>query len=148
MVENNVKCSYILQYPKREESLVFFSVRCNGMTTKVSTKQVVKTEMWDKKTHLCYTSREKFKDRENRAATKTNTFLKKFNEFMWEKISYWNDYNKCLTDKDELTRSIKRYANWFFDGELKAMDKQETKATEWMLSNITAIDLIPTQDVM
>lgn len=49
MVENNVKCSYILQYPKREESLVFFSVRCNGMTTKVSTKQVVKTEMWDKK---------------------------------------------------------------------------------------------------
>ena len=64
---------------------------------------------------------------------KTNTFLKKFNDFMLDKISYWNDYNKRLTDKDELTRSIKRYANWFFDGELKAMDKQETKATEWML---------------
>lgn len=138
MVENNVKCSYILQYPKREESLVFFSVRCNGMTTKVSTKQVVKTEMWDKKKHLCYTSKEKFKDRENRAASKTNTFLKKFNDFMLDKISYWNDYNKRLTDKDELTRSIKRYANWFFDGELKAMDKQETKATEWMLSNINS----------
>ena len=57
MVENNVKCSYILQYPKREESLVFFSVRCNGMTTKVSTKQVVKTELLKLIYHICYSSK-------------------------------------------------------------------------------------------
>ena len=136
MVQNDVKCSFILQYPKREESLVFFTVRCNGMTTKVSTKQVVKTKMWDKETHLCFTSKEKFKDRENRAATKTNTFLKKFYAFMSEEISYWDYYNRCLTDKDEFVRGIKRYANRFFDGESKAIEKQDQKATDWMLDNI------------
>ena len=41
------KSSYssILQYPKKEESLIFLTVRCNGNVAKVSTRQSAKTKM-------------------------------------------------------------------------------------------------------
>ena len=86
---NKISYSTILQYPHKMESLVLFTVRINGNSAKVSTKQSVKTKMWDKEVHRCFTSKEKFTDRENRAATKANKILDKFENFIVTRLSSW-----------------------------------------------------------
>ena len=77
-----ISYSSILQYPKKEESLIFLTVRCNGNVAKVSTRQSAKTKMWNKQLHRCITSKELFADRDNREARKVNKQLDKIEDFI------------------------------------------------------------------
>ena len=138
MRKNKNTGSFILQYPKREESLVLFTVRCNGNTAKVSTKQSVMTKMWDKDLHRCITSKEKFKDRENRAASKLNKVLDKFEEFMNKSISSLGEEHRFFTDQTEMREMLCHDAKLFFEGLQEDGLKQNQSATEWMIKNINS----------
>ena len=135
-----MKISYssILQYPKKEESLVFLTVRCNGNTAKVSTRQTVKTKMWNKQLHRCITSKELFTDRENREARKVNKQLDKIESFIIERLSGWGEQSRYLTDTKEFKDIVAHYADMFFRGIEEEEKKQNQKATEWMLDNINS----------
>ena len=93
-----ISYSSILQYPKKEESLVFLTVRCNGNTAKISTRQTVKTKMWNKQLHRCITSKELFADRENREARKVNKQLDKIESFIIERLSGWGEQSRYLRE--------------------------------------------------
>lgn len=133
-----ISYSSILQYPKKEESLVFLTVRCNGNTAKVSTRQTVKTKMWNKQLHRCITSKELFTDRENREARKVNKQLDKIEDFIITRLSGWGAQSRYLTDPKEFKDIVVHYANMFFKGMYEEEEKQNQKATEWMLANINS----------
>lgn len=133
-----ISYSSILQYPKKIESLVFFTVRCNGNTAKVSTRQTVKTKMWNKQLHRCITSKELFADRENREARKVNKQLDKIESFIIERLSGWGEQSRYLTDTKEFKDIVAHYADMFFRGIEEEEKKQNQKATEWMLDNINS----------
>lgn len=135
---NKISYSTILQYPHKMESLVLFTVRINGNSAKVSTKQSVKTKMWDKEVHRCFTSKEKFTNRENRAATKANKILDKFENFIVTRLSSWGEQSRCLNDQAEFKEMVAHYANMFFKGIEEDEKKQNQKATEWMIANINS----------
>ena len=111
-----ISYSSILQYPKKEESLVFFTVRSNGNTAKVSTRQTVKTKMWNKQLHRCITSKELFTDRENREARKVNKLLDKIEDFIITRLSGWGAQSRYLTDPKEFKDIVAHYADMFFRG--------------------------------
>ena len=133
-----ISYSSILQYPKKEESLVFFTVRSNGNTAKVSTRQTVKTKMWNKQLHRCITSKELFTDRENREARKINKQLDKIEDFIITRLNGWGEQSRYLTDPKEFKDIVTHYANMFFRGIEEEEKKQNQKATEWMLDNINS----------
>lgn len=133
-----ISYSSILQYPKKEESLVFLTVRCNGNMAKVSTRQTVKTKMWNKQLHRCITSKELFTDRENREARKVNKQLDKIEDFIITRLSGWGAQSRYLTDPKEFKDIVVHYANMFFKGMYEEEEKQNQKATEWMLANINS----------
>lgn len=133
-----ISYSSILQYPKKEESLVFLTVRCNGNTAKVSTRQTVKTKMWNKQLHRCITSKELFTDRENREVRKVNEQLDKIETFIIDRLSGWGEQSRYLTDPKEFKDLVAHYADMFFRGIEEEEKKQNQKATEWMLSNINS----------
>ena len=133
-----ISYSSILQYPKKEESLVFLTVRCNGNTAKVSTRQTVKTKMWNKQLHRCITSKELFTDRENREVRKVNKQLDKIETFIIDRLSGWGEQSRYLTDPKEFKDLVAHYADMFFRGIEEEEKKQNQKATEWMLSNINS----------
>ena len=133
-----ISYSSILQYPKKEESLVFFTVRSNGNTAKVSTRQTVKTKMWNKQLHRCITSKELFTDRENREARKVNKQLDKIEDFIITRLSGWGEQSRYLTDPKEFKDIVTHYADMFFRGIEEEEKKQNQKATEWMLANINS----------
>ena len=133
-----ISYSSILQYPKKEESLVFFTVRSNGNTAKVSTRQTVKTKMWNKQLHRCITSKELFTDRENREARKVNKQLDKIEDFIITRLSGWGEQSRYLTDPKEFKDIVVHYANMFFKGMHEEEEKQNQKATEWMIANINS----------
>lgn len=133
-----ISYSSILQYPKKEESLVFFTVRSNGNTAKVSTRQTVKTKMWNKQLHRCITSKEMFTDRENREARKINKQLDKIEDFIITRLNGWGEQSRYLTDPKEFKDIVTHYANMFFRGIEEEEKKQNQKATEWMLDNINS----------
>lgn len=133
-----ISYSSILQYPKKIESLVFFTVRCNGNTAKVSTRQTVKTKMWNKQLHRCITSKELFTDRENREARKVNKQLDKIEDFIITRLSGWGEQSRYLTDPKEFKDIVVHYANMFFKGMHEEEEKQNQKATEWMIANINS----------
>lgn len=133
-----ISYSSILQYPKKEESLVFFTVRSNGNTAKVSTRQTVKTKMWNKQLHHCITSKEMFTDRENREARKINKQLDKIEDFIITRLNGWGEQSRYLTDPKEFKDIVTHYANMFFRGIEEEEKKQNQKATEWMLDNINS----------
>lgn len=133
-----ISYSSILQYPKKEESLVFFTVRSNGNTAKVSTRQTVKTKMWNKQLHRCITSKELFTDRENREARKVNKQLDKIEDFIITRLNGWGEQSRYLTDPKEFKDIVTHYADMFFRGIEEEEKKQNQKATEWMLANINS----------
>ena len=133
-----ISYSSILQYPKKKESLVFFTVRSNGNTAKVSTRQTVKTKMWNKQLHRCITSKEMFTDRENREARKINKQLDKIEDFIITRLNGWGEQSRYLTDPKEFKDIVTHYANMFFRGIEEEEKKQNQKATEWMLANINS----------
>ena len=133
-----ISYSSILQYPKKKESLVFFTVRSNGNTAKVSTRQTVKTKMWNKQLHRCITSKEMFTDRENREARKINKQLDKIEDFIITRLNGWGEQSRYLTDPKEFKDIVTHYANMFFRGIEEEEKKQNQKATEWMLDNINS----------
>ena len=133
-----ISYSSILQYPKKIESLVFFTVRCNGNTAKVSTRQTVKTKMWNKQLHRCITSKEMFTDRENREARKINKQLDKIEDFIITRLSGWGEQSRYLTDSKEFKDIVTHYADMFFRDIEEEEKKQNQKATEWMLANINS----------
>ena len=132
-----ISYSSILQYPKKEESLVFFTVRCNGNTAKVSTRQTVKTKMWNKQLHRCITY-EKFTDREKREVRKVNKQLDKIEAFIIDRLSGWGEQSRYLTDPKEFKDIVAHYSDMFFRGIEEEEKKQNQKATEWMLDNINS----------
>ena len=133
-----ISYSSILQYPKKKESLVFFTVRSNGNTAKVSTRQTVKTKMWNKQLHRCITSKEMFTDRDNREARKINKQLDKIEDFIITRLNGWGEQSRYLTDPKEFKDIVTHYANMFFRGIEEEEKKQNQKATEWMLANINS----------
>ena len=133
-----ISYSSILQYPKKKESLFFFTVRSNGNTAKVSTRQTVKTKMWNKQLHRCITSKELFADRENREARKVNKQLDKIEDFIITRLNGWGEQSRYLTDPKEFKDIVTHYANMFFRGIEEEEKKQNQKATEWMLDNINS----------
>lgn len=133
-----ISYSSILQYPKKEESLIFLTVRCNGNVAKVSTRQSAKTKMWNKQLHRCITSKELFADRDNREARKVNKQLDKIETFIIDRLSGWGEQSRYLTDPKEFKDLVAHYADMFFRGIEEEEKKQNQKATEWMLSNINS----------
>ena len=133
-----ISYSSILQYPKKEESLIFLTVRCNGNVAKVSTRQSAKTKMWNKQLHRCITSKELFTDRENREVRKVNKQLDKIETFIIDRLSGWGEQSRYLTDPKEFKDLVAHYADMFFRGIEEEEKKQNQKATEWMLSNINS----------
>lgn len=133
-----ISYSSILQYPKKDESLIFLTVRCNGNVTKVSTRQSAKTKMWNKQLHRCITSKELFTDRENREARKINKQLDKIEAFIIDRLSGWGEQSRYLTDPKEFKDIVTHYADMFFRGIEEEEKKQNQKATEWMLANINS----------
>lgn len=135
-----ISYSSILQYPKKEESLVFFTVRSNGNTAKVSTRQTVKTKMWNKQLHRCITSKELFTDRENREARKVNKQLDKIESFIIDRLSGWGEQSRYLTDPKEFKDIVAHYADMFFRG-IEEEEKNRTKRLQsgcWTISIVTA----------
>ena len=133
-----ISYSSILQYPKKEESLIFLTVRCNGNVAKVSTRQSAKTKMWNKQLHRCITSKELFADRDNREARKVNKQLDKIEDFIITRLSGWGEQSRYLTDPKEFKDIVTHYADMFFRGIEEEEKKQNQKATEWMLDNINS----------
>lgn len=133
-----ISYSSILQYPKKDESLIFLTVRCNGNVTKVSTRQSAKTKMWNKQLHRCITSKELFTDRENREARKINKQLDKIEAFIIDRLSGLGEQSRYLTDPKEFKDIVTHYADMFFRGIEEEEKKQNQKATEWMLANINS----------
>ena len=133
-----ISYSTILQYPKKEVSLIFLTVRCNGNVAKVSTRQSAKTKMWNKQLHRCITSKELFTDRENREARKINKQLDKIEDFIITRLSGWGEQSRYLTDQKEFKDLVAHYADMFFRGIEEEEKKLNQKATEWMLDNINS----------
>ena len=126
-----ISYSSILQYPKKEESLIFLTVRCNGNVAKVSTRQSAKTKMWNKQLHRCITSKELFADRDNREARKVNKQLDKIEDFIITRLSGWGEQSRYLTDQKEFKDIVAHYADMYFKGiEEEEKKQQATKPAE------------------
>ena len=98
------------------------------------------SSQWDKEVHRCFTSKEKFTDRENRAATKANKILDKFENFIVTRLSSWGEQSRCLNDQAEFKEMVAHYANMFFIGTEEDEKKQNQTATAWMIANIIAFN--------
>lgn len=137
-MERKARVNFNLKNPKEENSLVLLVFRWDKMMVRVSTKQTVLSKMWNRDVQRCLTSKELFKDRENRAASKINKNLDKIQDAIVEMINTYPAEHIMYGDPNCMKEKLNNKIEIALGLTKSQIAKQSMNATEWMLQYINS----------